>query len=351
MAKIRFGNGVSNQMFEGIRTLEVHGTINETGNDHVVTANKDSIIARGTEDYCHSIVESVLENRDIGYVIPEYWDQFWNYKLGAIWHPDSNLMSSGNTVVLWQKSEEIAESSTSAGELDSWGIFVADSTNPPAYVSTSSNNKFPYIDFDGTNDLAFIPADDCPSGLGVTTNHDFCVVFVLDLPDDNSEQGLFQLADATVTGSFQVRHVSSSSNNQIKLITKTALGTSTGTLDVSSNFSYTDTNILVCGRINNEHFARVNGNTAVTAAGNGAGPAIGTTDCVIGCNYSSGVTSRFTDMNLYELLYMKADSQNDSAFLEDIIKLEGALARKFDIVSVLPDSHTYKSHPPRVINI
>ena len=56
-------------------------------------------------------------------------------------------------------------------------------------------------------------------------------------------------------------------------------------------------------------------------------------------------------MNLYELLYFTADSQNDSAFLTDIIKLEGALARKFDIVSVLPDSHTYKSHPPRVINI
>ena len=45
MAKIRFGNG-ANEIPQGIRTLEVHGTVNETGNDHVVTANKDSIIAR-----------------------------------------------------------------------------------------------------------------------------------------------------------------------------------------------------------------------------------------------------------------------------------------------------------------
>ena len=350
MAKIRFGNGVSSEMFEGIRTLEVHGTVNETGNDHVVTANKDSIIARGTEDYCHSIVESVLENRDVGYVTPEYWDQFWNYKLGAIWHPDSNLMSSGNTAVLWQKAEEISESSTSAGEFDSWGDIVA-GTNAPAYVSTSSNNKFPYVDFDGTNDSSFIPASSCPAWLEPGTNNDFCAAFVLDLPDDNSLQTLFQINEPTATGHYRIQHSSISSGNTINLTTKTALGNSAAALDVSSTFSFTDTNILVCGRINNQHFARVNGNTAVTATGNGTGPVIGSTDCTIGCGYASGANNNFTNMNLYELLYFTADSQNDSAFLEDIIKLEGALARKFDIVSVLPDSHTYKSEPPRVINI
>ncbi len=349
MAKIRFGNG-ANEIPQGIRTLEVHGTINETSNDHVVTANKDTIIARGTEDYCHSIVESVLENRDIGYVTPEYWDQFWNYKLGAIWHPDSNLMSSGNTAVLWQKAEEISESSTSAGEFDSWGDIVA-GTNAPAYVSTSSNNKFPYIDFDGTNDSASIPFASCPAGLAAGANNDYCIVFVLDLPDSNTTQTLFQINQTTLPGNFIVQHISTSTNNQIKLTLRHALGISTGTLDVSSNFSFTDTNILVCGRINNEHFARVNGNTAVTATGNGFSPSLGSTDCTIGNGYTGGVNNNFTNMNLYELLYFTADSQNDSAFLTDIIKLEGALARKFDIVSVLPDSHTYKSHPPRVINI
>ena len=350
MAKIRFGNGGANEIPQGIRTLEVHGTVNETGNDHVVTANKDSIIARGTEDYCHSIVESLLENRDIGYVTPEYWDQFWNYKLGAIWHPDSNLMSSGNTAVLWQKAEEISESSTSAGEFDSWGDIVA-GANAPAYVSTSSNNKFPYVDFDGTNDSSFIPQASCPVGLEPGTNNDFCAVFVLDLPDDNSTQTLLQINEMSVTGAFKIQHNSVSTNSRIVLTTRQALGNSVGTLDVSSTFSFTDTNILVCGRINNEHFVRVNGNTAVTATGNGTGPIIGATDCTIGCGYASGINNQFTNMNLYELLYFTADSQNDSAFLTDIIKLEGALARKFDIVSVLPDSHTYKSEPPRVINI
>ena len=56
-------------------------------------------------------------------------------------------------------------------------------------------------------------------------------------------------------------------------------------------------------------------------------------------------------MNLYELAFLKADSQNDTAFLNDLIKFEGSLARKFDMVDVLPSDHTYKNEPPRVITI
>ena len=348
MAKIRFGRMETPQ---GLKTLEIHGAVNETANDHVVTLNKDTILGRGSEDYCHSIVESILENQDVGYVVPEYWDQFWNYKLGAIWHPDSDLMSSGNTVVLWQKSEEIGESSTVAGQFDSWGDILADGSNPPTYVSTSSNNKFSYIDFDGTNDSAYLPNANIPAGITVNANLDYIIAMVLDLPDDNSFQTVLQIGDNPVTGAYRIRHDSRTTTNAFECRLKTSGGSSLQTLDVSSNFSFTDTNIVMIGRINNEHFVRLNGNTAVTATGDGQGVVPGSTDITVGAGYALGVTSGFTDMNLYELLFLKADSQNDSSFLDDIIKLEGALARKFDIVSVLPDSHTYKSEPPRVINI
>ncbi len=349
MSITRFGKSAG-ELPQGIRSLEVHGTVNEAGNDHVVTANKDTILGRGTENYCHSIVESILEHRDVGYVVPEYWDQFWNYKLGAIWHPDSDLVDAGTTTVLWQKSEEIAESSSIPGNFSAWGNITAQ--NDPAYISNSSNNKFPYIDFDGTNDDIFLPNADIPAELTTADNKDFIFGMVLDLADQDAFTTILQINESSNAGSYRIRHDSRGSTNSFECRIRDTSSTSTGNLDVSSkNFSFTDTNIVMIGKINNEHFVRVNGNTAVTSSAIARGIVKGTTDLTIGCGYALGLNSGFTDMNLYEFLFLKSNGKNNAEFLDDIIKLEGALARKFDIVSVLPNSHTYKSHPPRVINI
>ncbi len=348
MSITRFGKGAG-ELPQGIRSLEVHGTVNEAGNDHVVTANKDTILGRGTENYCHSIVESILEHRDVGYVIPEYWDQFWNYKLGAIWHPDPDLVASGTTAVIWQKSEEIAENSAGPGIFAAWGDMTAQ--NDPTYVSNSSNNKFPYIDFDGTNDEIFFPNASIPAELTTADNKDYIFGMVLDLADQTAFTTILQINETGNAGSYRIRHDSRSNNNSFECRIRDSSVTSTGNLDVSSTFSFTDTNIVMIGKINNEHFVRVNGNTAVTSTAIARGIIPGSTDFAVGCGYQLGTNQGFTNMNLYELLFLKSNGKNDAAFLDDIIKLEGALARKFDIVSVLPDSHTYKSHPPRVINI
>tara|TARA_Y100000289_G_C3924531_1_gene152493 strand:+ start:886 stop:1938 length:1053 start_codon:yes stop_codon:yes gene_type:complete len=350
MAKIRFGK---QELPGGIRTLQRHGSINHSGIDHVVSANADTIVGRGPEDYCHSVVESILENRDVNFVIPEYWDQFWNHRIGAIWHPDQELMSSGNTVVDWLKSENLRESSTTAGDVDSWTSFTGSTivaANPaPNYVNTdTANNRFPYADFvPSSADLLYYPNANIPTGFSVDANHDFCMAMFFSLPSSNSSKTLFQINSTGTTGHFRVEHDSTSSTNAIKVV----IGSSTQPLDVSSSFIYDDVNLVVAGRINNRAFTRVNGNNTQDASSVGNAISPGSVDITLGNGFSGGFSLFGPNINIYEFAFLKADSQNDSSFLEDIKKLEGGLMFKFDIVDKLPDDHIYKSHPPRQITL
>lgn len=194
--------------------------------------------------------------------------------------------------------------------------------NDPTYVSNSSNNKFPYIDFDGTNDEIFFPNASIPAELTTADNKDYIFGMVLDLADQTAFTTILQINETGNAGSYRIRHDSRSNNNSFECRIRDSSVTSTGNLDVSSTFSFTDTNIVMIGKINNEHFVRVNGNTAVTSTAIARGIIPGSTDFAVGCGYQLGTNQGFTNMNLYELLFLKSNGKNDAAFLDDIIKLE-----------------------------
>tara|TARA_R100000664_G_C2753974_1_gene141473 strand:+ start:578 stop:2290 length:1713 start_codon:yes stop_codon:yes gene_type:complete len=50
-----------------------------------VKLNHQQMIGRGSREYCLSLRENLLENRD--YRVPEDWDRDWNVNLGPAWHP------------------------------------------------------------------------------------------------------------------------------------------------------------------------------------------------------------------------------------------------------------------------
>ena len=62
-------------------------------------------------------------------------------------------------------------------------------------------------------------------------------------------------------------------------------------------------------------------------------------------NGSTSYDRQMSNCNLYEIHYIVSDTVNNE-FLSDLEKLEGSLARKYNILDSLPADHTYKTKSP-----
>ena len=353
----KYGVGI-----EGIQSLEIKGTTNGDLDKFALVANRNQMIASGEESYVLSVREAMLSDKVRAFRVPEMWDRQWTHKSGPIWTP---LSAAASTCQLWLTPEGMETNDDGdkvnncvdrSGNGKNFGTTVAND-HPPYAAKNSDANNFRALDPSDSTDQLFISTVDMGTGIDHDATQDWAWGFVCVLQDQHANSSVAQCTmgnngNPNGNGSSNdefgctVRYNTQNANERFQIRKYNAAGLGTFTYNPDITFHATQPQMVIVGRTNGASFCRLNG-TAESSAGSDsrAHVANGVDGSWAGGTSGSANTRAFQDP-MFEWVVLNGTG-TAGAIDADVEKLEGYMARKYDILDLLPAGHTYKSDAPR----
>jgi hypothetical protein len=339
----------TSQYFRDVLSIDIDGEFNKS--DLLsLRVNKTKMVGVGTQDFIIKYRNTILNNRNVNYSIPEDWDLSWSFKQGPIANPN-NLASC----FLWLKPENFVinsdgtkyEALEDASNISTFSNRFNAAVDLQALRSYNGLNSFIPLSFDGIDDYY---VDDEESGdFVVPTNIGFIFAFVAKTKDisTSKENVVFSLGRENEDGSFQVI-IDETDNNKITFQTQ-AVSDQSKITSTDNCYAQGDAIITLVGRIGLDPFIRVNGTDKTPLLfprmseiiSSGYGTFIGTTE-----DATDDTKKKFFSHDLYEVVLIKETVDTDVT-INTLLALEGYLAAKYKLQNVLPANHAYKNEPQR----
>ena len=352
--KTKYGVGI-----EGIQSLEIRGTTNGDLDKFALIANRNQLIASGSEDYVLSVRESLLADKVRKFRIPEIWDRQWTHKLGPIWTP---LSTTASDCKLWLTPENME--TNDAGDkvnncVDKSGngrdFANSTSTEQPTYAAkNASANNFRGMTASDINDQLVCLNSVMDGNIDHDATQDWCWAFVAILQDKDAQIDLAYNGNINGNGSSNnelgcvFRYTTTSANERFQLrktkSTVPTIGTFTYNPDIT--FNANQPQIIIIGRSNGASIFRLNG-TAESSQGGESLPHNGfNADAGWGGGTSGTANNKGFQDPMFEWVVLNGTGTS-GAIDTDVEKLEGYFAQKYGLLDLLPAGHTYKSDAPR----
>ena len=354
--KTKYGVGI-----EGIQSLEIKGTTNGDLDKFALVANRNQLIASGEESYVLSVREAMLGDKVSPFRVPEVWDRQWTHKSGPIWTP---LSVEESTCQLWLTPEGM-ETNAAGDKVNScvdrsgngfdFGNNNAD--QQPTYLAkNSSANNFRGMDCTDSADQLYIGTADFGTGLDHNGTQDWAWGFVAILQDQHANDSLTQVTLGTNgnpngNGSggdefaTTLRYNTEDANERFQIRKVHATSTATFNYNIDITFNATQPQMVIVGRKNGKSFCRYNGtyneggNDTRVSTSNGV-------DAIWAGGHNGTINTRAFQDPMFEWVVLNGTGTTGTIDV-DVEKLEGYMARKYDILDLLPSDHTYKSDAPR----
>jgi len=347
---------------DGPINSENRGITNENEKKCSLRQNRTSILGRGSEEYVLSLREGTLKASTVNWVVPQPWDREWSFKTGGVFSSNQCEIASCKAALI---SENMQKPTNGTAFLELWSDwsdsghdFGTVSSDEPALAADSVKDYFSYFNVAGSATAPEVPIAvyaDIGNAFNVDVSaNNFAVVFVIKTPPSAVTQCcLLCMKQSDKANQFRLELNGSSFPQDIRLLTKGSSGTVKTITYASAIADDREYYIIVAGTENNsgQSFVRVNGADKTTTSLDTIEDITLTSTArenqiTIGAREnSSGYNAIATDVNFYEFHYL-ISSTNDNSFLSEIEKIEGGLARKFDMLSSLDASHTYKTKVP-----
>jgi len=353
--------GLMRLTIDGPINAENRGITNENEKKCSLRQNRTSILGRGSEEYILSLREGTLKASTVNWVIPQPWDREWSFKTGGVFSSNQCEIASCKAALI---SENMQKPTNGTAFLELWSDwsdngndFGTVSGDEPTLSADAANNYFSFFNVAGSATAPEVPVAlyaDVGDAFNVDVSaNNFAVVFVIKTSPTAANKCLLCMKENNKTNSFRLELSGSSYPQDIKLFTKGSSG-STKTITYSNVVSDDrEYYIIVAGTENSsgQSFVRVNGVDKATLSSDPIEDITLTSTArenqiTIGARENlNGYNTIATNTNFYEFHYL-ISSTNDNSFLSEIEKIEGGLARKFDMLSSLDASHTYKTKVP-----
>ena len=353
--------GLMTLTIDGPINAENRGITNENEKKCSLRQNRTSILGRGSEEYILSLREGTLKASTVNWVVPQPWDREWSFKTGGIFSPNQCVIADCKTALI---SENMQKPTDGSAVLELWADwsdngndFGTVAGDEPTLSADASNNYFSFFNVAGSATAPEVPVAlyaDVGDAFNVDVSaNNFAVVFVIKTAPTAGTKCLLCMKENNKTNHFRVELDGSSYPQGVKLYTKGSSGSVTGITYAGAIPSDREYYIIVAGTENSSgtSFVRVNGTDKTTVSTDTIEDITLTSTArenqiSIGVRENSaGYNFYATNTNFYEFHYL-ISSTNDNSFLSEIEKIEGGLARKFDILSSLDASHTYKTKVP-----
>jgi len=344
---------------DGPVNAENRGITKENEKKCSLKQNRTDILGRGSEEYILSLREGTLEASTVNWIIPEPWVREWSFKNGGFF---SSTQSTGTSCKFALISENMQIQSDGTLEMINWADwsdngfdFGTESGDEPAVAYDSTKDYFAYFTPGGGSgganppDIPFLTFSEVGSAfdVNIATQNFAIVLFVKTAGVSN--QTFFNMGFQSASGHCRFEARGASARN-------IDITTSAGRNRASNAFS-DGYNILIGGSkdASGTAFIRVNGEEKTIGTGANvnacANISLGSADAdkqvLIGAS-ETGATSYSniaSNTDIYEVHYIVSNTNNNE-FLSDLEKLEGSLARKYNILDSLPADHTYKTDSP-----
>lgn len=353
--------GLMRLTIDGPINAENRGITNENEKKCSLKQNRTSILGRGSEEYILSLREGTLKASTVNWVVPQPWDREWSFKTGGIFSSNQCVIADCKTALISENMQKPTDGSSVLELWSDWSDngndFGTVSGDEPTLSVDSTKNYFSFFQVAGSATAPEVPVAlyaDVGDAFNVDVSaNNFAVVFVIKTSPTAANKCLLCMKENGKANSFRLELSGSSYPQDIKLFTK---GSSGGTTTITySNVVADDREyyIIVAGTENSsgQSFVRVNGVDKATSSSDTIEDITLTSTArenqiTIGARENSaGYNTIATNTNFYEFHYL-ISSTNDNSFLSEIEKIEGGLARKFDMLSSLDASHTYKTKVP-----
>ena len=347
--------GLMTMTIDGPVNAENRGINNENEKKCSLKQNRTDILGRGSEEYILSLREGTLEASTVNWIIPEPWVREWSFKNGGFL---SSTQSAGTSCKFALISENMQIQSDGTLELINWedwsdngSNFGTVSGNEPTVAYDSDKDFFPFFTPSGTTaapNIALIDNSSVSSSLSVDISEQNFAVVLLLKTGQTANETVFNLGYSDTGGGHLRIDIRGNANRRIELVTNGGRNISTN--DVFSNDSYS---IIIAGSKDSSGtaFIRVNGEEKTLGTTSACSDIVFNAlpqnkQVLIGCQESSSSYLRLaTSQKFYEVHYIVSDTVNNE-FLSDLEKLEGSLARKYNMLNSLPSDHTYKIDSP-----
>ena len=328
-----------------------------TENTSVLKLNNTQMVCKGTREYCLSTREEILSNR--GFTLPENWDLKWNFHTKSTWTP-SQIGGTKLGCHLTPASYSLSTDESNPEDVTEWDdVTVNDikflplsATTAPheANEITTNSASFKGVQFDRTNDI--LKADDlADAGVFGSGTDRFLFYFFIKHTDtvtsgeryifssDTTRDWALAIDPTDIGGGTTNRAFHVYKNGSILLDTGMAhMAWSTGAYQ-----------IIGCGWQGQYEILKLNGGGNLgdesTISSINVAPA---QDMFLGARQNA-LGGRLSGTQwggtIYEMIYVRDHDAADTPTICE--KIEGYLAHKYGQASLLPNTHTYKDHPPR----
>jgi hypothetical protein len=355
--KTKYGVGAA-----GIQSLEIRGTTNDDLNKFALIANRNQLIATGTEDYVLSIRESILDDKVRKFRVPEIWDRQWTHKLGPIWTP---LSASASTCKLWllpenMETNDAGDKVNNCVDRSGNGVDFSNSVagDQPTYAAkNSSANNFRAMTATDDADQLVCNTAIMGSVIDHDATQDWAWGFVCILRDQHANTTVGQCTMArngneNGNGSgnnefgFGLRYNTDGTNERFQLRKYNASGLGTFTYNPDITFNNNQPQIVIVGRTNGASFCRLNGTAESSAGSDSRANVANGVDASWGGGDSGSANNRGFQDPMFEWVVLNGTGTTGTIDT-DVEKLEGYFAQKYGLLDLLPAGHTYKSDAPR----
>lgn len=337
---------IPNQI-QPVLSLDIDGEFNYS--DRLsLRKNKTNMIGTGLQDFIISYRNTILNNSQTKYIIPEDFQTNWSYKTGSIARP--TLLAP---CFLWIKPEGFGTSNNTVSQIadfsnqgDSDNSYTSTDTLTGGSTVLQNKNGYYPIKFNGTSDGFFNDGETLDFEIGSSTNFAFSFVIYLESINSSTNNCIFSVNSNNSNGYLAIFLNQSGNSNALQIVTRaggvnSTVSTKPDALTDGENY------IVTVSRINGTPSIKLNGQEQ-EIDGTTINPVVSTSGgSYIGVESStSGVFSNYYKHSLYEFILAK--STNNITLLSDSVeKIEGYLSAKY-LIS-LPVNHPYKDKPHRVI--
>ena len=316
-----------------LHTLDILGAEGDvTSKNCILRENKTNTVARGTLDYIVSLRDSILDSR--GYKIPELWDHSWDIKVGPIWTPSE----IGTHLETWICPEYFKGETNNptrcieaTNRVDTNTSFEQTTLdNMPTLTEEAGLRHFDGLYMDGNRHYMRYSSN---TSWYVGTD-DFIMAVVVNVEDNN---GLSPIIAKKNNNYFSLLYDSTG-------LTKDFVYYMNGN---SHTITYTgSSSVITCGRRAGYPFLRVNGSSDYNALLQQDTTSLTTTwKGYLGDQHAWG--SEFKGSIFDAIVVNDNLTGQDVVDLDLIWKIEGYLAHKYGLTSVLDSEHKYKNAAPR----
>ena len=320
-------------------SLDILGAKNDVhATNCVLRENQTKLLGRGSLDYILSVRNETLRNK--GYRVPEDWDHSWTKSLGPIWTPES----IGLHLETWLSPEYYKPDSADPTVCGAITNRADNSATPsewvqstlasmPVFEKDTSVRNHEGLNFDGVRTNMRAPS----AAEWYMLDQDFIIAVVVTPLDSNTSAPIVSKKN---NANFSLHYDSTGSNKSyVFYMNSVALSA------IRPSLTGTAANLVVCGRISGKAFLSVLG-TFTEAA--------------------SADTTSFSDSQkpwlgdqaanaaeylgrIHEVVVVNDNMTSGTNVITMVLieQIEGYLANKYNLVSGLPSTHTYKDSPPR----